>query len=65
MARAKKAGSYVNVLLKASIYDRLVEHCEKDDRTKTSVVERALSMYFDSLDAVAHDAATDESSDAV
>lgn len=51
MARAKKAGSYVNVLLKESVYERLVNYCERDDRTKTSVIERALTMYFDSLEA--------------
>lgn len=50
MAREKKAGSYVNVRLKESVYQRLVEHCEQDDRTKTSVIERALTMYFDSVD---------------
>lgn len=64
MARAKKAGSYVNVLLKASIYDRLVEHCEKDDRTKTSVIERALTMYFDSLEDSQNDN-IDDASDVV
>lgn len=51
MARERKAGSYVNVRLKESIYERLVAHCEQDDRTKTSVIERALTMYFDNIDA--------------
>lgn len=51
MARERKAGSYVNVRLKESIYERLVAYCEQDDRTKTSVIERALTMYFDNIDA--------------
>lgn len=51
MPREKKDGSYVNLRLKASLYDRLVAHCEQDDRTKTSVIERALTQYFDNLDA--------------
>lgn len=50
MAREKKAGSYVNVRLKESVYERLVEHCVKEDRTKTSMIERALTMYFDKMD---------------
>ena len=59
MSRQCKAGSYVNVRLKESVYQILLELCEKEYRTKTSMIERALTKYFDELDAKQSDATSE------
>ncbi|MDD3138891.1 MAG: hypothetical protein PHX08_07965 [Lachnospiraceae bacterium] len=46
MARPKKNGTYLNVCIDNSIYEKLNEICEDAGQTKTIVVERALDSYF-------------------
>lgn len=46
MARAKKDGQYLNVKITADLYRDLMEISEIAGQTKTTVVERALEMYF-------------------
>lgn len=50
MPRPRKEGHYVNVKLDDELYNRLTEHCDADNRTKTSVFERALVLYFEKVD---------------
>ncbi len=50
MARPKKNGTYLNVCIKSTIYDRLVEVCDDAGQTKTVAVERALLAYLDDYD---------------
>ncbi len=47
MARAKKNGTYLNVCIETSIYERLENFCFEAGQTKTVAVERALNAYFD------------------
>ncbi len=47
MARPKKNGTYLNVCIETSIYDKLEEICDDAGQTKTTVVERALSAYLE------------------
>ena len=47
MARPKKNGTYLNVCIETTIYDRLTEICEEAGQSKTVAVERALSLYLD------------------
>lgn len=47
MARPKKNGTYLNVCIKTSIYEKLEELCSEAGQTKTIAVERALSDYLD------------------
>ena len=37
----------INIKLEQSLYDRMVQSCNKHDRSKTAIVERALRAYFD------------------
>lgn len=46
MARAKKNGTYLNVCIEKSIYEKLETLCEEAGQTKTVVVERALRVYL-------------------
>lgn len=46
MARAKKNGTYLNVCIESSIYEKLVKVCEAAGQTKTTAVERALVAYL-------------------
>ncbi|AEN77823.1 hypothetical protein [Ligilactobacillus ruminis] len=50
MARPKKNGTYLNVCIESTIYDRLVEVCDDAGQTKTVAVERALLAYLDDYD---------------
>lgn len=50
MARAKKNGTYLNVCIETTIYDRLEKLCSDAGQTKTVAVERALIAYFDAYD---------------
>lgn len=50
MPRKKKNGIYINLRMDVAIYDRLVTYCEEEDRTRTSVIERALREYFKNID---------------
>ncbi len=47
MARPKKNGTYLNVCIETSIYDRLELFCDDSGQSKTVAVERALSSYLD------------------
>lgn len=47
MARQKKNGTYLNVCIETSIYERLEVFCYDAGQTKTIAVERALSAYLD------------------
>ena len=46
MARPKKNGTYLNVCIETSIYEKLEKLCVDAGQTKTIVVERALSVYL-------------------
>lgn len=50
MARPKKNGTYLNLCIESTIYDRLVEMCDDAGQTKTVAVERALLAYLDDYD---------------
>lgn len=50
MARAKKNGTYLNVCIETSIYERLEDLCMYAGQTKTVAVERALTAYFDDFE---------------
>ena len=47
MARQKKEGTYINVKIRQDIYDEFVKCCEREDRTKTAVLERMMKQYLD------------------
>lgn len=47
MARQKKEGTYINVKIRQDIYDEFVKCCEREDRTKTAVLERMIKYYLD------------------
>ena len=47
MARPKKHGTYLNVCIDSSIYDRLDRFSEDAGQAKTVAVERALTLYLD------------------
>ena len=52
MARPKKNGTYLNVCIETSIYERLEKLCEDAGQTKTVAVERALVAYLNDYDAI-------------
>ena len=47
MGRPKKNGTYLNICIETSIYERLKALCEDAGQTKTVAVERALTAYLD------------------
>ena len=47
MARPKKNGTYLNVRIETLIYERLEVLCKDAGQTKTTAVERALTLYLD------------------
>lgn len=47
MPRAKKDNIPFNVKLDRSISDRLSDYCEESGMTKTTAVERAITMFID------------------
>lgn len=47
MARPKKDGTYLNVRIETSVYDRLKKFSEEAGQSKTVAVERALMAYMD------------------
>ena len=52
MAKPKKNGTYLNVCIKSSIYDRLDRFSEDYGQAKTVAVERALTAYLDNYEAL-------------
>ena len=51
MARPKKYGQYLNVKIDTGIYHRLEEYCLDSGYTKTTSVERALTLLIDTYEA--------------
>lgn len=47
MARPKKNGTYLNVCIDSTVYDRLNRFSEDAGQAKTVAVERALTAYLD------------------
>lgn len=47
MARTKKEGRFLNIKMDATIYNRLEEYCLEAGLTKTSAVEKGLTMLMD------------------
>lgn len=47
MPRPRKEGQYLNVKIDLDLYHELVEVSDEAGQSKTTVVERALTMYFD------------------
>lgn len=47
MPRPKKNGTYLNVCIETSLYQRLEALCDDAGQTKTVAVERALAAYLD------------------
>lgn len=50
MARPKKNGTYLNVCIETSIYNKLEALCCEAGQTKTVAVERALKEYLDNFE---------------
>lgn len=50
MAKPKKNGTYLNVRIESSIYERLEALCDDAGQTKTVAVERALNAYLDNYE---------------
>ena len=50
MARAKKTGTYLNVCIETSIYEKLEKLCLDAGQTKTVAVERALTEYLENYE---------------
>ena len=51
MAKPKKNGTYLNVCIDSSIYERLNRFSEDAGQAKTVAVERALTAYLDDYEA--------------
>ena len=47
MPRQKKENESLNIRLDKALSEQLAEHCRETGITKTFVVEKALSMYFE------------------
>lgn len=47
MARPKKNGTYLNVCIETTIYEKLEELCNEAGQSKTVAVERALTEYLE------------------
>ena len=50
MARPKKNGTYLNVCIDTTVYERLECMCLDAGQTKTIAVERALEAYLEDYD---------------
>ena len=50
MARPKKNGTYLNVCIEKSIYEKLEQFCDDAGQTKTVAVERALTEYLNNYE---------------
>ena len=47
MARQKKDGKTVSLLMDKELYERLEEYCDKTYLTKTAAIEKALEKLLD------------------
>lgn len=53
MARPKtKDARYMNVSLDGRFYEKFSDFCEKYGMSKTSVIEKAIQMYMETVDKV-------------
>lgn len=50
MSRPKKIGTYLNIKLEQSLYQKLIMVSEEAGQTKTVITERALAAYFEEYD---------------
>jgi len=50
LARKKKDGKYLNVMINSDVYARLAKYCEVVGQTKTIAVERALDSFIKEYD---------------
>ena len=50
MSRPKKIGTYLNIKLEQTLYNRLIEVSAEAGQTKTVITERALAAYFEDYD---------------
>ena len=46
----KKDGIFVNAKIRRDLVERLNEHAEQTELSKTVILERALRLYFDHID---------------
>ena len=47
MAKPKKNGTYLNICIDSSVYERLDRYSKEAGQAKTVAVERALTAYLD------------------
>ena len=47
MARPKKEGKAVSLLMDIDLFEQLEEYCEKTYLSKTAAIEKALKMMFE------------------
>lgn len=47
MPRPKKDQMPLNMRISTTVYEKMVKSCEESGQTRTTAVERALSMYVD------------------
>lgn len=50
MGRPKKNGTYINVCIDTSVYQRLENHCIEAGHTKTVAVQRAIVEYLNNYE---------------
>ena len=50
MGRPKKDAKYLNVYIRADIYTRFAEFCEKFGQSKTAATEIALTQYMNDME---------------
>lgn len=51
MARPKKNGQPVSLIMDKDLFARLEAYCEASGQTKTVAIERAVSMFIDDYDS--------------
>ena len=51
MAKKIKESHPCSIRMDTAIFDRLNQFCEKSGQSKTTAIERAISMYIDDYDA--------------
>lgn len=52
MARPKTRDTQtITIRMDAALFDRLCDYCERSGQSKTTAVERALTMFIDDYDA--------------
>ena len=51
MGRPKKENTPVTVRMEQNLYERLNNYCQQSGQSRTTAIERAVSMYIDAYDA--------------